>query len=566
MHRGHCSFHRALAAFAGGLLVVASAGAADYPLDSKRFPVPTSLEDAVDFWISVYSHYPDTQAALHDEVHLGVVYEVVEMGDLERDGISESRRRKLRRDRVDDAKDRVIASLRRLAKGPSSKPEAEVPGGRGKYAEAARHVRAQTGLKNRFAEAIVRSGRYMVQIEKILEAEGVPRELSRLPFVESMFVVVARSKVGAAGPWQFMPATARIYMQMDSAVDARIDTLLAAKGAARMLRHDYERLGAWPLAITGYNHGRAGVARAVAQVGTKDIGVIVEKYRARRFGFASRNFYAEFVAAATVYHRREQYFPGVEPAPPLEFDEMVLERFVSLLDLAEGTGTDVAVLEDLNPALNRDVIAGTLLVPRTYPLRVPAGTRSSFESAYRALPPERLRTAQLQVGYRVRSGDTVGSLARRFGTSVGAIQRANGLPRPDRIYVGQYLRIPGQNLGSFGRASSGAVTASVSSAGSSHRVRRGENLSRIAARYGRSVDSLVAVNGLSAPDRLQVGQSLTIPPLGGGSAGVAASHVVRRGDSLARIARSYGVSIDALRQRNSLRSTVIHPGQVLQIP
>ena len=134
--------------------------------------------------------------------------------------------------------------------------------------QAAGHVRAQTGLRERFAEGLVIAGRYLPGIERVFEAERVPTILSRLPFVESMFVSRAQSKVGAMGAWQFMPGTARIYLQMNPAVDSRIDTILAAEGAARMLRHDYEVLRTWPLALTAYNHGRAGVARAVKEVGT----------------------------------------------------------------------------------------------------------------------------------------------------------------------------------------------------------------------------------------------------------------------------------------------------------
>jgi membrane-bound lytic murein transglycosylase D len=147
--------------------------------------------------------------------------------------------------------------------------------------EAAAHVRTQTA-----ARAIRRGpadrGSVPAGIERVFAAEGVPTILSRLPFVESMFVSRAQSKVGAVGAWQFMPATARLYLQMNPAVDSRIDTILAAEGAARMLRHDYEELRTWPLALTAYNHGRAGVARAVREVGTRDLGEIVQ-VDAKRF-------------------------------------------------------------------------------------------------------------------------------------------------------------------------------------------------------------------------------------------------------------------------------------------
>jgi membrane-bound lytic murein transglycosylase D len=370
----------------------------------------------------------------------------------------------------------------------------------------------------------------------------------------------------------------------------------------------------------------------VREVGTRDLGEIVQKYNSRRFGFASRNFYSEFVAAATVHARHQDLFPGVTPDPEIQFDQLEMAEFVSLLDLAEATGTDVEVLRGLNPALDSDVFSGTLLLPRAYRLRVPAGELARFDAAYAALPADRRRDSQPQAGYRVQAGDTVGSIARRFGTTVGAIQRANGLSRPDRIKVGQYLRIPGQRAVPLkprtvlakapepitatteadldndaapvadrqpvqdpGAVRTADVTIPAADAPSSaaHLVRRGETLALIARRYRVTVEEMVAANGLLSADRIFPGQRLKIPATGapaepaaapidvqpspereatvrtadlGAPAEAARQHVVRKGDSLTEIARRYSVSVEAIRSRNELASSVIHPGQVLQIP
>ena len=436
-----------LVAVFGALAVPATFAAPEPALDAEQFPIPAVLQPNISFWSDVYARYTVDQVVLHDDQYLGVVYEVLDMSDLTRSGRSEFEQRRERSERVDQARDRIVAVLRRLSRSdPQSEDEERIwklwsPIGtqHGRFEEAAAHVRAQTGLRERFAEGLVIAGRYLPGIERVFAAEGVPPILSRLPFVESMFVSRAQSKVGAVGAWQFMPATARLYLQMNPAVDSRVDTILAAEGAARMLRHDYEVLRTWPLALTAYNHGRAGVARAVREVGTRDLGEIVQKYDSKRFGFASRNFYSEFVAAATVHSRYPELFPGVSPDPEVQFDQLELAHFVSLLDLAEATGTDIDVLRGLNPALDGDVFNGTLLLPKAYRLRVPAGEFARFEAAYGALPSDRRRDSQAQAGYRVQSGDTVGGIARRFGTTVGAIQRANGLSRPDSIKVGQYL-------------------------------------------------------------------------------------------------------------------------------
>ena len=608
-------------------------------LEPDHFPIPPVLEPNVGFWSDVYSVYSADQVALHDDEYLGVVYDVLDMSDLKRSNLSEGQQRKVRQQRIDDTRDGIIAVLRRLARGgPQSEEEERIyklwapfNTQHGNFDAAAGRVRAQTGLRERFAEGLVIAGRYLPGIERVFEAERIPAILSRLPFVESMFVNRAQSKVGAVGAWQFMPGTARIYLQMNPAVDSRIDTILAAEGAARMLRHDYEELRAWPLALTAYNHGRAGVARAVRETGTRDIGEIVKKYNSKRFGFASRNFYSEFVAAATVHARATELFPGVVPDPELAFDQFEMAHYVSLLDLADATGTDVEVLRGLNPALDGDVFSGSLLVPKAYRLRVPAGEYARFETAYGSLPAERRRDSQLQAGYRVQKGDTVGGIARRFGTTVGAIQRANGLSRPDRISVGQYLKIPGHRPDPLPRTMLASAPApikattdddetahdaapivgrepSVASAGiapavvgapaakpaATHLVRSGDTLDRIARRYQVSVDELVAANGLLSANRIFPGQRLKIPAQGappepveaaaatigtdvtGGAEAVAAAtlsaaeasrqHVVRKGESLARIARIYSVSVDAIRTLNELGSSLIHPGQVLAIP
>jgi membrane-bound lytic murein transglycosylase D len=605
-----------LSALLVALLSTTVTSAAPAPdLDPELFPVPSVIEPNVSFWSNVYSLYSADQVALHDDEHLGVVYDVLDMTDLKRSGLSEAQQRRQRQQRIDAARDRIVAVLRRLAAGEPSNEEEEriwklwegIGSGRARFAHAAERVRGQSGLRERFAEGLVISGRFLPGIERVFTAERLPAVLSRLPFVESMFVSKAQSKVGAVGAWQFMPATARLYLQMNPAVDSRSDTLLAAEGAARMLRHDYEELRSWPLALTAYNHGRAGVARAAREVGSRDIGQIVKNYRSKRFGFASRNFYSEFVAAASVYARREELFPGVTPDPELQFEQFELPQFVSLLDLAERSGVPVEALRDLNPALDGDVFAGELLVPRAYRLRVPAGDLARFESAYAALPADRRRDSQPQVGYRVQRGDTLGGLARRFGTSVAAIQRANGL-RSDRIGIGQYLRIPGQTLDSFAPKPiltaavepESAVAAAVAAesqemdvpppevglataqprpaTSATHVVRPGETLGSIARRYAVSADELVASNGLLSANRIFPGQRLRIPaagapaePASAASAGEAAAeearrHVVRRGDSLARIARVYRVTVEALRAHNGLATSLIHPGQVLQIP
>ena len=560
---------------------IGSAGDAYHPaLDPERFPVPETLIPNVEFWREIFATYSSDQTVVHDDRYLRIVYGVVESKDLEKEGRSPATVERLRDRKNRKELDRYRAILRHLAGNRNSAgldPAevdrvsslfADTPAGRSKFRDAVRRVRGQDGLKDHFEEAIRISGMFMPGIERILATAEVPAEIKCMPFVESMFNFKARSKVGASGAWQFTRSTGRLYLQIDSAVDARSDVLLAAEGAAKMLADNYRRVQSWPLALTGYNHGIAGMQRAARKLGTRDIGVVSEKYRSRTFGFASRNFYAEFVAATVVYSDRTEYFPGVEPLAELRFDEFAPARFVSLLDLAQLTETVVENLEELNPALSPEVIEGRLLVPKDYRLRVPPGTRAAFERAYDRLPAQRRVDRQLATRYRVKRGDTLGAIARRYGTSVRSMQRANGLPRADRIYVGQVLELPGR-----GRDWGPLVMPEEreSRVASRHVVRSGETLGKIAERYRIGVDTLASANSLRSPDLLRVGEELVIPGSGDDVASAPGPdkpkvHRVRAGDTLFRIAANHGISVRSLMRSNGLSTTLILVGQVLQIP
>src|SRR5690606_1971050 len=157
-------------------------------------------------------------------------------------------------------------------------------------------VRWQLGQSDRFMEGLVRSGAYRDHIERIARAKGLPVELAALPHVESSFHPGAFSSAAASGMWQFMRETAQRFMRVDLLVDERLDPYRSTYAALDMLAADYRVLGSWPLALTAYNHGVNGIARAVRDTGTNDIGRIIAEYRGSRFGFASRNFYPQFIA------------------------------------------------------------------------------------------------------------------------------------------------------------------------------------------------------------------------------------------------------------------------------
>lgn len=565
-------------------------------LDAARFPVPDVLRPNVAFWTKVYAEFNNTTVLLHDELHLQVIYAAIDLSELMESDLSDANKRRRRKQEIRKAEAKYQGILKDLAAGRSSKSFAaeqarvkelfaSVPGDRRKYTAALSRFRTQTCLSNRFAEAIERSGIYLDAFEDIFEQQGLPTELTRLPFVESLFQWNARSSASAGGIWQFVPGTAKAYMKMELEYDERFDPLRATRAAAQLLSENYGALETWPLAITAYNHGRYGMQRAVRRIGSRDLGRITAEYRSRTFGFASRNFYSEFIAAAQVYANRSHYFPDTEPREAVVFDDFVADRYVDVRQLAKAAKVDLDVLTEFNPSFSRQIWSSSLYLPKGYGLHVPADLKKTFDDAYANLDPKYTSDRQVGFHYRVRPGDTLGKIARKYGSSVRAMQRANRLSSPNHIRVGQKLLIP-PSRGSSGRRVSAVSTpqqqtpsptamtktATAVTSGSqqtatpqstTYVVRPGDTLSSIATRFGLTTQQLMTSNRLASADRISVGQTLR---LGGGEPSEGSSHVVRRGDTLTSIARRYGTSVRALQRANRMTSDIIQPNQVLAIP
>ncbi|ESQ09325.1 MAG: transglycosylase SLT domain-containing protein [Thiohalocapsa sp. PB-PSB1] len=389
-------------AILGLLLLVGCAGGGGKKADlseqptwasSSTFPVPPELRDNVDFWRHVYGIWGRGQVAFHDNKHLGVIYEVAELPGPVGNGAYSKRQRAWVNMRTDDYAARLKVLERNLAEGrPLSSDQKQLlakfdrAGGRAALIGAEQRVRGQRGLRERFRAGIEISGRYDAVFRDIMRRNGVPEDLAYLPHVESSFQTHARSKVGAGGVWQFMPATARQYMTLNSAVDERFDPILAADGAARYLSQAYRKLGSWPLAITSYNHGQGGMAKAKAIYGD-DIGRIATRYNGRAFGFASRNFYSEFVAAREVASNPERYFPeGVQYEQPWNHDRLVLRYPLPASHIARHYGTSTARLSGLNLHWNQHVRAGDKSLPAGSTVWLPGGSLQRVASQPPPMP------------------------------------------------------------------------------------------------------------------------------------------------------------------------------------
>jgi membrane-bound lytic murein transglycosylase D len=430
---------------------------------SGQFVVPDGLRARVDFWKDVFAKYSSKQVVIHHREFPQIVFGVIDLEAESRDmGPVEFERHK----------EAVVKSTMRgvqqevevLARGEVPVTDFQqkivrlmnnVPGGTGKYRRLVEEdlIRSQTGIRDRYVEAVRRSRRYLPMMEHIFVNEyGLPRELTRLPFVESSFDYTAYSSVGAAGIWQFMPRTAKAHqMKVGKIVDERRDPLKATHAAAQYLRSAYQSLGSWPLAITSYNHGVGGVRAKVKKAGTSDIVAIVEHPGERFFGFASSNFYPEFLAAVEIYDKWSAYFPEVKEEPPLRLVSFPLSTPASPQHISHVLNIPMDELREANYALLDPVWRGAAKIPAGYTLRLPAQYE---DRTGRMLPPEsRSRSVKVipvmysppatrgKAGYVVKRGDTLATISRKTNRSVDALRRANNL-KGNSIKAGQRLVIP----------------------------------------------------------------------------------------------------------------------------
>ncbi|PLX48899.1 MAG: lytic transglycosylase [Desulfobulbaceae bacterium] len=411
---------------------------------SDLFPVHDSMQPNVEFWTKVYAEHPSTKGLLHDYDNLQIIYDVIDLKP-HAPGSRQSNRRTIKK-----AKEHYRAILDKLARGemPASRDERRVYAmfgpnpKRHEFRQARDNIRCQTGQKDRFLAGLIRSGKYLQRIKDIFRSQGLPEDLAYLPHVESSFNYNAYSKFGAAGIWQFTRATGRRYMQVDYVVDERRDPIASTHAAAKFLKSNYEMLGCWALALTGYNHGPNGMLRAKQQLGTYQR--IFEEYNGSRFKFASRNFYASFIAARHVAKNYRQYFGNVRLDQPVKYHTVELTGYAPLVRLAEFFHVTPEQIRSVNPALRPPVFDGQKFIPKSYRLRLP-GPAPKMARMSAAIPSSLFeRTQKRSKFYRVQRGDTAGTIARRHDVKLQELVMANGLNRRATIYVGQNLRIPAE--------------------------------------------------------------------------------------------------------------------------
>jgi membrane-bound lytic murein transglycosylase D len=303
---------------------------------SDDFHLPATLEEDVRFWVDVFTRYSLGEAIVHDRENPSHVLAIVPLTTgVRMDGLRA--RYEILATQLRTAGDTELQLLLTRFRAPLS-PQW--------LAAAAERIRVQPGQREVFRQSLMRSQRYLPLVRKVLGAAGVPEELAYLPHVESSFDVKASSHAGALGLWQLMPETARLYdLRVDTKVDERKLPAKATAAAAAYLRDAYDRLQSWPLAVTSYNYGVNGTARAVDAVGSRKLHDVLERHSSPLFGFASRNFYAQFLAAMHVAQNEDYYFPEIAEMRRREY---VVRKGDTLWHIARRHGVTVEKIRSAN--------------------------------------------------------------------------------------------------------------------------------------------------------------------------------------------------------------------------
>jgi membrane-bound lytic murein transglycosylase D len=426
------------------------------------------------------------------------------------------------------------------------------------------HVQAEIDLftegseRNFFKEAYRRSGRYRQNIADALREAGLPEELSWLPLIESGFKVNALSRSRALGLWQFIPSTGyKFGLHRNKFVDERMDPAKSTLAAIEYLKELHSMFGDWSTVLAAYNCGEGRVLRVIRSQNINYLDNFWDLYE--RLPRETARYVPRFLATLHVLNNTEKYgLDQVFVEPPLEFETAIVNKQVSLANVAKSIDVDEQVLKELNPELRYHILPGD-----NYQLKVPQGSGELLLAQLDQIPISN-PPQPAYVYHRVRHGETLSVIARKYRTNVGRIMRANNLRRSNFIVAGQRLKIPQRG---YMHSQPAVVRQPANGEIVTHIVRKGDSLWTIAKKYGTTTKKIQELNNLTST-RLYKGQLLTIfagdkaPPVVDGLA----TYKVQPGDSPFIIARRHNMSLNRLLYINRLYSeSKIYPGQMLYI-
>ncbi len=317
------------------------------------FAVPESLRPEVDFWIKIYTQYSTQQGIFHYPGDTSQILGEVDLTQVYANQKWSAVRKQLEAELIVKRQKRILAKKLKV--------------------KDLNKIRLQMGLKDRMREAIKISGRYLPMMEKIFAEKKLPLELTRVVFVESSFNILAGSKVGASGLWQIMPRVANQFNYISDAQDLRNHPMYATQVAAKIFKQNQQILKSWPLAVTAYNHGVGSLGKIIKKYKSNDIAFLIDNVNSKKsFGFASRSFYATYLAALHVERNANLYFPEpIYKDPPLEITYLKLSKKIKYDDLLAVFNNDTVKLKLYNPHLRGIYLKSGKTIPAQVVVNVP---------------------------------------------------------------------------------------------------------------------------------------------------------------------------------------------------
>lgn len=429
--------------------------------------------------------------------------------------------------------------------------------------------------KNTFSRWLARSGRYLPMMKEKLNAAGLPEDLAYLPMIENGYSLTAYSRAGAAGPWQFIPSTARSYgLKINSYIDERRNPVKATDAAISFLSDLHDQFGDWQLAVAGYNAGARKISRGLKRYKTKNFWDLAQK---RYLKNETKRYVPKLIAAIIIAKNPEEYgFGDIDYQTALDYETVEVPRWTSLRAVAVAADLDLDDLHDLNRELRQ------LITPpdaESYHLKVPSGQKAIVAEN---LPHVLTTVTTNYKTHVVSANDTLSRICQKYNLNKTTLLKANNL-RKSKLTPGQRLRIPYQTTNYVLWKQD---TPYAGNDGESqmilHQVKPGETVSAIARRYNIPARLIAAWNGLKSIHRIRAGQQLAlyvtdtaggenvvtakaVPPTKSTTATNQSFYRVSSGDSLWTISRRFDLTTDQLKRWNNLKSNLIHPGTRLRL-
>lgn len=429
--------------------------------------------------------------------------------------------------------------------------------------------------KDFFIGAYRRSGRYRSYIVEELKKAGLPEELSWMPLIESGFRVNALSPARALGLWQFIPSTGyKFGLKRDRYVDERLDPEKATIAAIAYLKELHKIFGDWATVLAAYNCGEGRVLKVIRSQNVNYLDNFWDLYT--RLPNETARYVPRFLATLHIVNNLSEYgFNSIETDKPFEYETVEVSKRLHLKNIATTIGVSQEDLKRLNPELRYNIVPD-----ENYPLNVPVAKKDELIAKIDQIPMTSIPKKPRFIRHRVRRGETLSTIARRYRTSARKIAIVNNLNKRALIVAGKTLKIPvsGSLKGTISHHHKKPKARIVCDGMLEHKVKRGDSLWIIARKYLTTTNKIQQINKLRTK-RLQIGQILKVPSCSRETETAqnrtdekeannreAKTYRVRKGDVPFEIAKRYRMSLKRFLSINSLtKRSTIYPGQTLYV-